>query len=112
MWLKRRLWPGIAELGMAFAGLVVGYLVVGVVFSAVGSDALMLGAAAMMTAVAATFYGRVGPRWAAAVAEDGEEADPNPPKPVAPRATTPVAVAGTIALGVLAALAGSMVLGL
>jgi membrane protease YdiL (CAAX protease family) len=110
-WLTRRLWPGIAELGMAFAGLVLGYLVVGVVFRALGSDALMLGAAAVMTAVAAIFYGRVGPRWAEAVEEAGEE-DPDPPALVAPRATTPGAVAGTIALGVVAALGGSMVLGL
>jgi len=111
MWLKRRLWPGIAELGMAFAGLVIGSVVMAAVFGVVSNDALMLGAAALMTAVGALFYGWVGPRWAAAVAEDGEE-DPSPPEPVAPRATTPGAVLGTIALGVLAALGGSMVLGL
>lgn len=113
MWLKRRLWPGIAELGMAFAGLVLGYLVVGTVFRAIASDALMLGAAAVMTMIAALFYGKVGPRWAAAAEEAGAaEPDPNPPVPVAPRATTPGAVAGTVALGIVAALGGSMVLGL
>jgi membrane protease YdiL (CAAX protease family) len=111
MWLKRRLWPGIAELGMAFAGLVIGWVLMAGVFGAVADSPLMLGAAALMTAVGALFYGYVGPRWAAAVAEDGEE-DPDPPKPVAPRATTPGAVLGTIALGVLAALGGSMVLGI
>lgn len=111
MWLKRRLWPGIAELGMAFAGLVIGWVVVAGVFGAVADSPLMLGAAALMTAAAALFYGWVGPRWAAAVAEEGDE-DPDPPKPVAPRATTPAAVLGTLALGVLAALAGSMVLGM
>ncbi len=111
MWLERRLWPGIAELGMAFAGLVLGYLCVGVVFRAVASDALMLGAAAVMTTVAALFYGWVGPRWAEAVAETGD-ADPDPPAVVAPRATTPRAVAGTIVLGIVAALGGSVVLGL
>jgi membrane protease YdiL (CAAX protease family) len=110
MWLKRRLWPGIAELGMAFAGLVLGYLVVGVAFRAIADDALMLAGAALMTAVAALFYGKVGPRWSEAV-EEVQEPDPNPPTPVAPRATTPVAVVGAIALGVVAALAGSLVLG-
>lgn len=113
MWLKRRLWPGIAELGMAFAGLVLGYLVVGTVLRAIASDALMLGAASVMTAVAALFYGKVGPRWAEAVEEAGAaDPDPNPPAPVPPRATTPGAVVGTIALGIVAALGGSMVLGL
>ena len=115
MWLKRRLWPGIAELGMAFAGLVIGYLCVGlcvgVVFGAVGSEVLMLGAAAVMTTVAAIFYGRMGPRWAAAVEEAGEE-DPDPPAVVPPQATTQGAVARTIVLGVLAALGGSLVFGL
>lgn len=111
MWLKRRLWPGIAELGMAFAGLVLGYLVVGTVFRAIASDALMLGAAAVMTAVAALFYGRVGPRWAAAAEEAGDP-DPDPPVPVIPKATAPGAVVGTITMGIVAALGGSMVLGL
>lgn len=113
MWLKRRLWPGIAELGMAFEGLVLGYLVVGTVFRAIANDALMLGAASVMTAVAALFYGKVGPRWAEAVEEAGAaEPDPNPPVAVAPKGTTPGAVAGTIVLGIVAALGGSMVLGL
>jgi membrane protease YdiL (CAAX protease family) len=110
MWLKRRLWPGAAELGMAFAGLVLGYLVVGVVFGAVGNDALMLGAAPVMTALAAVFYAKIGPRWAEAV-EDVGEPDPDPPVPVAPRATGPLAVAGTVVTGVLAALLGSVALG-
>lgn len=110
MWLKRRLWPGAAELGMAFSGLVLGYLVVGVVFGELGSEALMLGAAPVMTALAALFYSRIGPRWTEAV-EDVGEPDPDPPVPVAPRATGPVAVAGTIVTGVLAALLGSVALG-
>lgn len=110
MWLKRRLWPGIAELGMAFAGLVLGYLVVGLVLSAIASDALMLAGAGVMTAVAALFYGKVGPRWSEAVEETGEP-DPDPPKLAVPRATTPAAIAGTIAMGVLVALLGSVLLG-
>jgi membrane protease YdiL (CAAX protease family) len=110
MWLKRRLWPGAAELGMAFAGLVLGYLVVGVVFGAIGSEAAMLGAAPVMTALGAAFYAKMGPRWAAAV-EDVGEPDPDPPVPVAPRATGPLAVVGTLVAGVLAALLGSVVLG-
>lgn len=112
MWLKRRLWPGIAELGMAFAGLVLGYLVVGVVLGAVANDALMLAGAAVMTAVAALFYGQIGPRWSAAVEDVDDEADPDPPPPLVAKATTPGAVAGTIVLGVVLALCGSMVLGL
>lgn len=113
MWLKRRLWPGIAELGMAFAGLVLGYVVVGTVFRAVANDALMLVAAAVMTAVAALFYEKVGPRWAAAAEEAGDpDPDPDPPRPVAPRATSPGAIAATIALGIGAALVGSMIVGL
>ncbi len=110
MWLKRRLWPSAAELGMAFAGLVAGYLVVSVVFGAFGGDAIMLGAAPVMTGVAALFYSLIGPRWAAAV-EDVSGLDPDPPAQVAPRATTPLAVAGTIISGILAALIGSLALG-
>jgi len=112
-WLERRLWPGIAELGMAFAGLVLGYLVVGTVFRAIASDALMLGAAAVMTAVAALFYGKVGPRWGEAVEEAGvAEPDPDPPVLVVPKVTAPAAMAGTIVLGIAAALGGSMAVGL
>jgi uncharacterized protein len=110
MWWKRRLWPGLAELGMAFAGLVLGYLAVGVVFGVVGSPALMLAAAPMMTALAAVFYEQIGPRWAAAV-EDVGEPDPEPPAPMAPQATGPLAIAGTIAMGVVMALLGSVALG-
>jgi uncharacterized protein len=110
MWLKRRLWPGAAELGMAFAGLVLGYLVVGVVFGAVGNEALMLGAAPVMTALAALFYSQIGPRWAEAV-EDVGEPDPDPPVPMAPQATGPLGVAGTIVTGAVAALLGSVALG-
>jgi membrane protease YdiL (CAAX protease family) len=113
MWLKRRLWPGIAELGMAFAGLVLGYLVVGTVLGAVANDAVMLAGAAAMTAVAALFYGQIGPRWAAAVEDvDDPDPDPEPPPPWVANATTPGAVAVTIVLGVAGALAGSMVVGL
>ncbi len=112
MWLKRRLWPGAAELGMAFAGLVLGYLVAGVVFGAVDSTALRLGAAPVMTGLGALFYRWLGPRWAAAVEDpDDPDPDPNPPVPVVPRATTPLAIAGTIVTGVVAALLGSLAVG-
>jgi membrane protease YdiL (CAAX protease family) len=110
MWLKRRLWPGIAELGMAFAGLVLGYLAVGVALGVVANEALVLVAAPVMTAVAAVFYGQIGPRWAAAVADVGEP-DPHPPTPVAPQATTPGPLAVALVLGLLASLGGSAVLG-
>lgn len=111
MWLRVRLWPAIAELGMAFAGLVLGYVVVGLVLGAVEGGPLVLAGAAVMTAVAALFYGHMGPRWSAAV-EDVGEPDPSPPPPLVPRATTPGAVVGTVIVGIGLALGGSMVVGL
>lgn len=113
-----------AELGMAFAGLVVGYLLVGLVFGVVGDDGpLLLIAGPLITGVAAAFYGLVGPRWAAAVAElqEGDEArEPEAPSSVwAPPSMRParprigwLGAVGTVIAGLLVALAGSVALGL
>lgn len=95
---------------MAFAGLVLGYLVVGVIFGVVGSEALMLAAAPVMTGLGAWFYGMLGPRWAEAV-EDVGDPDPAPPVRIAPQATTPLTVGATIIAGIVAALLGSIAVG-
>lgn len=110
MWLKRRLWPAVAELGMAFAGLVLGYLLVATIFSVLGTGPLTLLAGPLITGVAAVFYANIGPKWAAAV-EDPNDQDPEPPEPVPPRAQGLVAVAATVLVGLAVALGGSVALG-
>ncbi|MCX4241543.1 CPBP family intramembrane glutamic endopeptidase [Paraliomyxa miuraensis] len=103
-----------AELGMAFGGLVLGYVVVAAGMSAVGlgSGPLALLAGPLITGVAAAFYGKIGPLWAAMARGQEDEPDPDP----APWHEPPVAGLGTalvtVPLGVLAALGGSILLGL
>lgn len=106
--LKRRLWLGIAEVGMAFAGLVLGYIVVASLLEVVGPGPHQLLAGPLITGIAAAFYAKVGPMWAAA---SREEEDP-PPRALMPRPSLGASkVAGIVVLGIIAALGGSIVLG-
>lgn len=105
-WLRQRLWPGIAETGMAFAGLVVGWLVVGVVFSLAGAGPWTLAGGPAIVAVGALFYWKVGPQWARASSPEGEPL----PEPELP-AVGPVRALVAVVYGVVAALVGSVALG-
>ncbi|MCA9708246.1 MAG: CPBP family intramembrane metalloprotease [Myxococcales bacterium] len=108
MGLRRRLWLGIAEVGMAFAGLVVGYLVVGTLAGLVDVGPFQLLAGPLVTGAAAVFYGWLGPRWSEASLPEDERLGPAPMPPSSLRAP---AAAGVVALGLVVALAGSMALG-
>jgi len=106
----QRVWLGVAELGMAMAGLVVGRVVVGALFAAVDVGALQLTGGVLATALAGAFYAWVGPRWAEATR--GERAEAEPVAELAAPSRAWGRVAATVGLGILAALGGSIVLGL
>jgi uncharacterized protein len=91
MWAKRKLWPAAVEVAFAFTGLLVGYLVVGVlavaVRAAIGSAlggatstaAVGLVAGPLITLVGAIVYGYAGRTWDAS---GGEEEPASPPRTV------------------------------
>lgn len=98
---------------MAFAGLVVGWVVVGFIVGVVGSGPWTLVAGPAITALAALFYAKIGPGWARAadeLASDGSEPE-IPGAARFPRASLPRTVV-IVALGIGVALLGSIVLGL
>lgn len=110
MWLQRRVWPAMVELGLAFIGLVVGWVAASVfIATAMGllpegspraAAGLVLGP--MITAVAALTYTQLAARWPRV-----EEHAPPPMKRTSiPR--TSLIILG----GILGALAGSIALGL
>lgn len=104
----KRLWPGLAEFGMAFSGFVLGWTVAGVAFGGLGMPWILL-VSPVITACAALFYAKVGPMWARA----SEEVDDDGDEPEIPQATrferVPLRrVFQIIPLGILAALAGSI----
>ena len=108
-WFRRRLWPGIAELGMALAALVVGELVASLLLSALPAQPWVLIRSPITVGLAAAFYGWVGPRWArAAEPVDAEPLDAE--RPVGPPVGLARAVAVTLT-AIVAAIGGSMVLG-
>lgn len=107
--LKRRLWLGVAEVGMAFAGLVLGYALVGSLLGMFDAGPYHLMAGPLITAVAAAFYAWVGPQWAAAARDDDE---PEPDLTMPPSSLSAGGAAGVVLLGVVVALGGSIVLGL
>jgi membrane protease YdiL (CAAX protease family) len=80
MWGKARLRPAAVEVALAFTGLLVGYLVVGVLAmtiratleSAIGGLAFGLVAGPLITVVGAVVYGYAGRTWDAAGAEEAE----------------------------------------
>lgn len=93
---------------MAFAGLIVGWLVAGSVFSAFGSGPWSLVLGPIITGVAALFYAKVGPRWArAADGRDDDEPEPTHDLPRASFLRTLLVVINGIAF----AIGGSILLG-
>ncbi len=106
----RRVWLGVAELGMAMAGLVLGQVVVGLVFGIVDPGALYLTGGVLATAVAAAFYGWVGPRWAEATRNG--DAEPEPAVQLRAPSCSWGRVAATVVVGIVVALVGSITLGL
>lgn len=98
---------------MAYAGLVIGWLVVGAVLSALGPGPWSLLAGPVIVGIAALFYWKVGPRWAAAADEFDEAhggavagAEPEPPR------ASPSRTAMVIVYGTAAALVGSLGIGI
>jgi len=110
MWLQRRVWPALVELGFAFIGLVAGWVVASVfVATAMGllpegspraAAGLVLGP--MITVVAALTYTQLAARW--------PRADEQTPPPLA-KASIP-RTSLIILGGILGALGGSIALGL
>lgn len=107
--LKRRAWLGIAEVGMAFAGLIVGYFIVASVLEVFDPGPYQLLVVPLMTGLAAAFYAWVGPQWAAATRDEG---DPGPDVSMPPSSLSGLRAAMVVVVGIAAALGGSIVLGL
>jgi|SRR5688572_19791966 len=111
MWLKRRLLPAAAELALAFTGLILGYVVIGTLAAVVrpllGSlgDTPVVGLVGgpLITVIAALAYGFLGARvWAT---QDIR------PEPEAERASA-MRTVSVVAIAMLAALGGSVLLGI
>ncbi len=107
--LRQRVWLGVAELGMALAGFVAGYLVVGSLFETVETGPLYLMGGPLITGVAAAFYGWVGPKWAEA--SRPEDAEYEAVARVRSEALTAGQQGLVVVVGIGAALGGSIVLG-
>lgn len=106
-WLRQRLWPGAAELGMAFAGLVVGWLTVGLTLSLAGSGPWTLAGGPAIVGVAGLFYWKVAPQWSRAASEPDAELPADSPLP----AVGPWRAVVSVAWGIVAALVGSIAIG-
>ncbi|MCH9682317.1 MAG: CPBP family intramembrane metalloprotease [Deltaproteobacteria bacterium] len=106
VWVTRRLWPGLAEFAMAFAGLVVGWVAVVALLTMIGQGPWNLAAASLITAVGAWFYAKIGPLWGRAARD---EDDDQPVVAEVLRSTTPlVPTVLMVLLGIAAALLGSI----
>ena len=110
MWVKTRLWPALAELALAFCGLLAGFLVASLGISAltelVGDDTpIGMLAGPLITFVAVVVYAKLGQQ------ASRTRADAAPVAPDLPRA--PLAkTAGIVVVALAAALIGSFVLGM
>ena len=93
---------------MAFAGLIVGWLIAGSVFSAFGSGPWSLALGPVITGVAALFYAKVGPRWSRGA--EGLEDDAPEPTYDLPR-TSFVRTLLLVVNGIAFAIGGSILLG-
>ena len=115
MWLQRRGRPAAMELGLALVGLLVGWLVAGLVGGGLlhllppgpgqTSAGMLLGP--LVTCTAAVVYWQLGSRLSRGGPQDPHAEDPGPRPPASVARTS-----AFIGLGLLATLAGSMVIGL
>ncbi len=110
MWVKTRLWPALAELALAFCGLLAGSLVVDLgnrgLSALVGSHtAITLLLGPLVTFVAVFVYAKLGQFL---VRSSGDRDDAAPPLPRASVRTT----IGVVFVALAAALLGSFALGL